>query len=228
MSSSLSGLFVLSLLGLYCQQTALAGVIIGGTRIIYDASKKESSLSIKNPEKKSPFLIQSWFEKHPDTPGDSIPFIITPPLFRLDAGKENILRIVRTGGNLPEDRESIYLANIKSIPASQDTNQNRLIISVKTQIKLIYRPEILKPDADQAYKQLVFAYHNGQFSIKNPTAYYISFHRLLVDNLPINDLLMVAPQSSIHVPLKTDKASTVTWQAINDHGGVTEAQTIHL
>jgi len=228
MSPSLSDLFVLSLLGLYCQQTALAGVIIGGTRIIYDASKKESSLSIKNPEKKSPFLIQSWFEKHPDTPGDSIPFIITPPLFRLDAGKENILRIVRTGGNLPEDRESIYLANIKSIPASQDTNQNRLIISVKTQIKLIYRPEILKPDADQAHKQLVFAYHNGQLSIKNPTAYYVSFHRLLVDNLPINDLLMVAPQSSINVPLKTDKASTVTWQAINDYGGVTEAQTIHL
>lgn len=225
MPTILSGLFFLSLLGLYSQQIAVAGVIIGGTRIIYDASKKESSISVKNPEKKSPFLVQSWFEKYPNTPVDSIPFVITPPLFRLDGGKENILRIVRTGGNLPEDRESIYLANIKSIPASQESSENRLIISVKTQIKFIYRPEILKANADEAYKQLVFAHQNGQLSIKNATPYYISFHSILVDNIPFNGLPMISPKSSITLPLKISGASTVTWKAINDYGGVTEAET---
>ncbi len=46
------------------------------------------------------------------------PFLITPPLFRLDAKQENVLRIIRTGGNLPADRESLFWLNIKSIPSS--------------------------------------------------------------------------------------------------------------
>lgn len=41
--------------------TAQAGVIIGGTRLIYDGAKKESSLSVNNPDK-VPYLIQSWVD----------------------------------------------------------------------------------------------------------------------------------------------------------------------
>ncbi|ENY2728015.1 fimbria/pilus periplasmic chaperone [Salmonella enterica] len=38
------------------------------------------------------------------------------PRFRLGSGQENTLRIIRTGGNQPEDRESFYWMNIESIP----------------------------------------------------------------------------------------------------------------
>ncbi|MFS1539134.1 MAG: fimbria/pilus periplasmic chaperone [Candidatus Phlomobacter fragariae] len=38
------------------------------------------------------------------------PFIVIPPLFRLDAGRENILRIMRPGGDLPLDRESFFIS----------------------------------------------------------------------------------------------------------------------
>ncbi len=38
-----------------------AGVIIGGTRVVYDGNKKESSVSVTNPDS-SPYLIQSWVE----------------------------------------------------------------------------------------------------------------------------------------------------------------------
>lgn len=69
--------------------------------------------------------------------------MVTPPLFRLGAGQENNLRILRTGGNLPEDRESLYWMNIKSIPSTTEKqdNVNTLQIAVKTRIKLIYRPQ---------------------------------------------------------------------------------------
>ncbi|MDI8993129.1 fimbria/pilus periplasmic chaperone, partial [Salmonella enterica subsp. enterica serovar Anatum] len=40
------------------------------------------------------------------------PFMVTPPLFRLNGGQKNVLRIIRTGGNLPEDRESLYWLDI--------------------------------------------------------------------------------------------------------------------
>jgi len=117
MSRLFTGFCFLSLLGLLGLQSAQAGVIVGGTRIIYDASKKEASIAVKNPEKTAPYLIQSWIENYPQPTADKAPFIMTPPLFRLDAGKENIVRIIRTGGNLPEDRESVFWANIKSISA---------------------------------------------------------------------------------------------------------------
>ncbi|VXD04565.1 exported hypothetical protein [Enterobacterales bacterium 8AC] len=89
---------------LFTINVAQAGVIVGGTRLIYDGDKKESSLSVKNPDK-TPYLIQTWIET---TGGaEKAPFIVTPPLFRLDGGRENVLRVVRTGGNLPEDKESL-------------------------------------------------------------------------------------------------------------------------
>jgi len=38
---------------------ANAGVIIGGTRVVYDGNKKEASIDVNNPDK-TPYLIQSW------------------------------------------------------------------------------------------------------------------------------------------------------------------------
>lgn len=40
---------------------AQAGVIVGGTRLIYDGGKKESALNINNPDA-VPYLIQSWVD----------------------------------------------------------------------------------------------------------------------------------------------------------------------
>jgi fimbrial chaperone protein len=92
-----------------------AGVQIGRTRIIYDASKKEVALPLINKEKDLPWLIQSWIDT-----GDGKtrgPFIITPPLFRLDPQKEQNLRITWSGKTLPTDRESLFYMNIRTIPA---------------------------------------------------------------------------------------------------------------
>ncbi|HHT2327683.1 TPA: fimbrial biogenesis chaperone, partial [Enterobacter hormaechei] len=41
--------------------SASAGVVIGGTRIIFDGAKKEASISITNPDD-VPYLIQSWID----------------------------------------------------------------------------------------------------------------------------------------------------------------------
>lgn len=146
--------------------SAQAGVIIGGTRIIYNGDKKETSISVKNPYKSS-YLIQSWSDAG-EKSSDKSPFMVTPPLFRLDAGQENNLRIIRTGGNLPEDRESLYWMNIKSIPSTTEKqdNVNTLQIAVKTRIKLIYRPQSLagqrqSPDREQPHR-LLYEFQHGE------------------------------------------------------------------
>lgn len=63
-----------------------AGVIIGGTRIIFDGTKKEASIGITNPDN-VPYLIQSWIDVQDEQSGKA-PFIITPPLYRLDGGQK--------------------------------------------------------------------------------------------------------------------------------------------
>lgn len=73
---------------------------------------------------------------------EKAPFIITPPLYRLDKDQQNVERIVLAGA-LPQDKESLYWLNIKAIPAAS-RKDNTLQIAVKTRIKLIYRPAALK------------------------------------------------------------------------------------
>ena len=79
--------------------SASAGVVIGGTRIIFDGAKKEASISITNPDD-VPYLIQACIDVQDGQSGKA-PFIITPPLYRLDGGQKNLERIVMTG-SLPQ------------------------------------------------------------------------------------------------------------------------------
>ncbi len=84
-------------------------------------------------------LIQSWVDDLADN--NKSPFIVTPPLFRLDAGDSNDLRVLLTSAQLPNDRESLFTLNIKVIPANTaPAGENILQFAIKNQLKLIYRP----------------------------------------------------------------------------------------
>lgn len=39
-----------------------AGVIIGGTRVIYYSDKSDATITVKNNEKALPYLIQAWVD----------------------------------------------------------------------------------------------------------------------------------------------------------------------
>lgn len=97
---------------------ANAGVVVGGTRVIYDGNKKEASVAVNNPDT-TPYLIQSWIDtQNKGSDAGKIPFIITPPLYRLEGGQKNVERIVLTGA-LPQNQESLYWLNIKAIPSAK-------------------------------------------------------------------------------------------------------------
>jgi len=204
---------------------AQAGVIVGGSRVVYEASKKEVSLSVKNPEENTTYLVQAWVDN--ELPGNTAkaPFIITPPLYRLDAGQENLQRIVFTGGNLPTDRESVFWLNIKSLPAIEKSDANRLLISVNTRIKLFYRPTKLSSQAGDAYKQLRFSQLGNTLHITNPTPYYVSLRELTVGEKNVDDAGMVPPKGEVSRTLPAGMAGKITWKAINDYGGTTVEAT---
>ncbi|MCT6990701.1 fimbria/pilus periplasmic chaperone, partial [Salmonella enterica subsp. enterica serovar Give] len=104
MSHKPAGVLLSGLMMLFCL-TALpsarvhaedkGGFSLGSTRVIYDGSKKEASVTVINSAKNAPFLAQSWVTEY--APGKKqpamAPFLVTPPLYRQDEGR-NMLRIV--------------------------------------------------------------------------------------------------------------------------------------
>ena len=193
------------------------GVSIGGTRLIYNEGKKETSISVNNSDKGS-FLIQSWTEM-PNGEPEKPPFIVTPPLFRLDGNQQNILRIVRTGGNLPSDRESLFWLNVKSIPTStKDETTNTLQIAIKNRIKLIYRPQSLKDSPEEVAKDLIWVQSGNQLTVTNPTPYYMNFQEVKVNGRPLKGVTYVAPKSKATFD-SAGATGVVTWKIINDYGG---------
>lgn len=204
---------------------AQAGVIVGGTRLIYDGGKKESSLSVNNPDK-TPYLIQSWIET--TTGGaEKAPFMVTPPLFRLDGGQENVLRVVRAGGNLPGDKESLYWMNIKSIPSvTKDSNQNTLQIAVKTRIKLIYRPEGLKGVPEEQTEKLTWQRKGSSLQVTNPTPFYMNFQQVTVGGKDVKEVTYVAPMGTASFALPAGASGgSVSWKIISDYGGIGNEHT---
>ncbi|MDX7987258.1 molecular chaperone [Xenorhabdus sp. 12] len=207
---------------------AVAGVVIGGTRVVYLSDKKEVSISVTNPEQDSVYLIQTWIQDENDK--TKTPFIVTPPLFKLPANNENVVRIVKVGNELPTDRESIFWVNIKSIPkiSNSDSNINQLQIIVNSRLKLFHRPAHLKEHAMVAYKQIKFKKENGKLVAENPTPHFISFSSLDVDNHKINHAGMIKPFGQLSWPLPLKNAQKVNWKAINDYGGETQAESMDI
>ncbi|EIO7469452.1 molecular chaperone [Salmonella enterica subsp. enterica] len=208
--------------------TTQAGIVIGGTRVIYDGDKKETSAAIRDPDKSGVWLVQSWVDN--GERGGKAPFIVTPPLFRINPGEENMLRIVRTGDNLPEDRESVFWLNVKSIPATDDSvpHKNVLQVVVKSRLKLFYRPAGLEGQPETAYHQLTAARSGNRLTVSNPTPYYVTLFTLKVDGQEIKEADMVPPKGSVSFILPSATASSVTWQAISDYGGVSQTESRKL
>lgn len=203
-----------------------AGIIVGGTRLVYDGGKKESSLGLANPDT-FPYLIQSWVTSQAgDT--NKAPFIITPPLFRLDGGQNNILRVVRAGGNLPSDKESLYWLHIKSIPSSEK-KANTLQIAVKTSIKLIYRPQGLPGSLSEAAQALTWQRSGNAIQVTNSSPYYVTFLNIKVNGREVPKADLVAPQSNARFELPTGvSGGALSWQIINDYGGASKVFTGNL
>lgn len=89
-----------------------AALTISSTRVIYDSDQKNVSLRVANPSSK-PFAVQTWVNTLSDDQTTAVPFTASPPLFRLNAGKEQQVQINGLPHSLPQDRESLFFLMFK-------------------------------------------------------------------------------------------------------------------
>jgi chaperone protein EcpD len=218
---------------------ANASVVIAGTRVVFPAANGEVTVRLSN-DGSQPALVEAWIDSgNPASTPDSakVPFLITPPLVRMNAGKGQSLRIIYTGQPLPTDRESLFWLNVLEIPpkptAKPGEERNTLQFAVRSRLKLFFRPANLAGEATTAAQQITWkAVADGSgyaLEAHNPTPYYITFSKLSlsVDNTAYaSDSGMVAPLSTLRLPIKNlDHAaaagSVVDYTTINDFGAAT-------
>ncbi|MBA3176163.1 molecular chaperone LpfB [Salmonella enterica] len=218
-------------LTLISQNCFAGGVALSSTRVIYDGNRKEASLTVNNKSTTDEFLIQSWID---DTNGNKkTPFIITPPLFKLSPTKNNVLRIVNTSDSLPQDRESVYWVNVKSIPAkSEDAEgKNVLQIAVRTRLKLFYRPAGLKGNSMDGWSKLQFSrVGSNQIKVENPSAFNLTLNKFYANSRDIEKTGMVPAKGSLNIdlPAGTGTVTEVKYSIINDFGTAGDMLTQHI
>lgn len=213
---------------------AQASVVISGTRFVYPSQEKSIAVLLNNADS-TPVLVQSWLEQANDSQSaEKVPFVIMPPLTRIEPQTSQSLRIRHTGEPLPQDRESLFYLNILDIPAKpkgEQASKNYLQFTFRSRLKFFYRPNKLSYTVDEAYDKVVWSLQGNQLNFTNPTPYYITYAgiELKQDEMvthTTSEIDMVAPFSTQSVALKeVPKANQVQWYVINDYGGTQSGVT---
>ena len=169
---------------------AQAGVIINSTRVVYPAKGREVTVRLDNKGQR-PALVQVWMDNGDDsaTPDKiDVPFILTPPIFRMDPGKQQAVRMAFVGQPLASDNESLFWFNMLEVPPKADAKdgegneRNLLQFAFRTRIKVFYRPSGLPYDVNDAPSKLSWKLVSGgtgyALEVNNPSPYYVSFEKV--------------------------------------------------
>ena len=221
--------------------TVHANVIIAGTRVIFPAKDGEVTVRLTN-QNSTPALVEAWIDD-----GDAkatpdkvhTPFLITPPLFRMEPQRDQSLRILFTHSEqpLPADRESVFWLNVLEVPPKpsgpQFQGKNYMQFAIRSRLKLFYRPAGLAGDPVKALNELRFKAVSNADSISlvvhNSTPFYVTIGQITVDadgaahKAHKVDSGMVAPFSDLRLAVPDLKqapaaGSTVQYDCINDYG----------
>src|ERR1700761_8928792 len=97
---------------------SMASVVVSGTRVIYNLAEKEQTVRLSN-EGADAALVQVWIDDgdiKADPNTAKAPFLVSPPISRIDPGKGQSIRLIHTGEPVPQDVESIYYFNLLEVP----------------------------------------------------------------------------------------------------------------
>lgn len=212
--------------------SAQAGVVIDATRVVYPAARREVSVHLRNPGE-TPALVQSWIDVGDPgaRPGEAkSPFVLTPPLFRVEPAKGQTLRLIYSGDALPTDRESLFWLNVLDIPPrspADPATPNRLEMAFRHRMKIFFRPESLPGRAADAARAVIWSIvRSGDqtaLEARNPTPYHVSFAGVEVASVTAQTD-MVPPFSARRFALpagvRPAGPATVRYNFVDDFGAV--------
>ncbi|EFD6011889.1 molecular chaperone, partial [Escherichia coli] len=154
--------------------SAFASVVMTGTRIIFPGDAKEKTIQLRNTSDQ-PYIINIHVEDERGS-DKNVPFMPTPQTFRMEAAAGQALRLLYTGNNLPQDRESVFWFSFSQLPYlnKNDKSQNQLILALTNRVKIFYRPSSIVGKSSDAPKNLTYQVKQNRIEVTNPTGYYVT------------------------------------------------------
>lgn len=218
-------------LSILLAQPVWAGISIGSSRIIFSEKEGSQSIDINNRSNNQPYLINVGISDSLSAKPTNSAFIPVPALFRIESDSLNKIRILKKSHSLPHDRESVFYLNVMAIPTGKTGQGSRdntvggtLQVATGNTIKLFYRPDNLPMTQKESMGKLQFSRTGQGVKVTNPTPYYISLNKLMIDGKRIK--LDVIKGTSMLAPFAANSYSvsvgqgTAEWAAVNDFGGV--------
>lgn len=220
--------------------SVMASVTMLNTRVIYPADTQSKTVQFTNSDN-IPYIMQVWSDiNNPTSTPDNAdgPFVTVPALFRIEPKTGQSVRLIFTGKNLPQDRESVFYLNSAQIPPrnAAGTGQNQMLVVLRNRMKVFYRPKGIVGSPDNVAKQIQFSLNQESghwvLNASNDSSYYASFIHAaaVVGNKEIPFTAdMVAPKSQAHWVLSKNSqspagAQKIKFTLVNDYGGHTEAE----
>ncbi|UFH48288.1 fimbrial biogenesis chaperone [Pseudomonas sp. KNUC1026] len=210
--------------------TSHAALVLSATRIVHEGDQRSTSVMIRNPSQHT-YAAQTWVNTAADDTTTAVPFMPSPGLFRLDPGKDQLVRINSLPHTLPDDRESLFFFNLQEIPQAKpgDDTSNVLSIALRTRIKLFHRPKALKGEPQKRIGELAWQWlpATGEVRVTNPTPYHFTFRQVLTAQGERLQPGMVEPFADLRLRLPEGASAPlhVRFSTINDYGGTGELHT---
>lgn len=203
---------------------AMAAFVLNGTRYVYDEGKKNLSMEVTNNTKEV-YGGQVWIENSTQSKSDVF-MVPSPPLFKVDGGKKQVIRLMNVNPALPVDRESLFWINVQELPPKPAQTDGAMIaIAMNTRVKLLYRPKALSEGRKEAEKSITAERRGGELWLKNPTPYWFAVTGLKVNGRDVTipkaqqqGLAQLPPFGEANTGVRAD--GRVTVKAINDWGGI--------
>lgn len=206
-----------------------AALSVVGTRFIYPGGERAQTIATRNAGS-APILVQIWLDDghaNADPSGLRVPFVVAPPLARLEPQQALAVRVRAVGDELASDRESRFWINLLEIPPA-GPDGNTLRIAYRLRMKLLYRPHGIAGEPRDAPERLRWTYsdtgpHPALVPV-NPTPYYVTLTRVVVQGRAValaGGAVDVAPFGRTEIPLDARPgapAGDIVFDAVDDGG----------
>jgi len=214
-----------------------AGIVINGTRVIYNEKEREVIVRLENKGVQSS-LVQAWIDEGSEDQTINtmdVPFLILPPVARIEPGQGQSLRVTYTGQALPRERERVFWLNVLDIPPQAENNDgNELQMAFRTRMKLFFRPAGLDKLSFTDALEKVDAFisketsgDNAKLYVKNNSAFHVTLSSLHIQR---GTKIIATVQGSMISPFTTaaynfkreylGKDYQVFLNYINDYGAM--------
>ncbi|MCK6997457.1 MULTISPECIES: fimbrial biogenesis chaperone [Enterobacter] len=207
---------------------ANANVVMTGTRVIVPFNNKEKTVQLKNPDSQ-PYVVQMQITDDKGKPDSHSPFIIVPPVFRMERETGQSVRLItKDTSRLPQNRESIFYLSFTQLPmvTPEQKSQNQLVLAITNRVKIFYRPAGLGGEAEDAYDKMEFSASGSELRVKNPTGYFINVRSAELKSgsryITLAKGIMLDPDSQVKWSLPDGihslRGTTIKLIMVNDYG----------